>query len=98
MRVFERHKDELCTKYPGQFAVVVGSGLWAVWASLEGALEAVSAELEAGVLPAHRPVLIGEIAEKPRLRVTTELRVYPVRPERPSPASSRRRPAGRPRR
>ncbi len=89
MRVFERHKRELCSHCRGQFAVVAGGALWAVCASLECALDAVSAELEDGVLPSGRAVLIVEIAEQPRLTMTTELR-GPAGPRAGTPGGSRR--------
>jgi hypothetical protein len=70
---FEECKDELVARYPGQFAIVCGPHVLSVEPSLEAALSAAADRFERGVLPAGSPILISEIAEAPRLRVTTEL-------------------------
>ena len=70
---FERHKPDLVARFPGQFAILLGETLLGVEASLEAALAACADRLEQGVLPAGIPILISEIAEAPRLRLSTEL-------------------------
>ena len=70
---FEQHKPDLCARFPGQFAILLGATLLSVEESLEAALAATADGFERGTLPAGIPVLISEIAEAPRLRVVTEL-------------------------
>jgi hypothetical protein len=72
---FERHKPDLCARFPGQFAILLGASVLAVEESLEAALAVTADRFEQGTLPAGIPVLISEIAEAPRLRVVTELTV-----------------------
>lgn len=72
--LFERRKRELCARYPGHFAVVLGGELLGIHASLEAALAATAESFDGGHLPPGVPILISEIAEEPRLRVVTELR------------------------
>ena len=72
---FERHKPELCARYPGQYAILLHARLVRVEASLEAALDAAAQMMEQGVLPAGVPILVIEIAEAPRLRLVTELAV-----------------------
>lgn len=67
---FERRKSELVARFPGQFAILLGETLVAVEASLEAALAATADRLDQGTLPRGIPILISEIAETPRLRVT----------------------------
>jgi hypothetical protein len=73
LAAFERHKPDLVARFPGQFAILLGETLVGVEASLEAALAATADRLEQGALPPGIPILISEIAEAPRLRVSTEL-------------------------
>jgi hypothetical protein len=75
LAAFERHKPDLVARFPGQFAILLGETLVGVEASLEAALAATADRLEQGALPPGIPILISEIAEAPRLRVSTELAV-----------------------
>jgi hypothetical protein len=75
LAAFERHKPDLVARFPGQFAILLGETLVGVEASLEAALAACADRLEQGALPAGIPILISEIAEAPRLRVSTELAI-----------------------
>jgi len=75
LAAFERHKPDLVARFPGQFAILLGETLVGVEASLEAALAATADRLEQGALTPGIPILISEIAEAPRLRVSTELAV-----------------------
>jgi hypothetical protein len=75
LAAFERHKPDLVARFPGQFAILLGETLVGVEASLEAALAATADRLEQGALPPGIPILISEIAEAPRLLVSTELAV-----------------------
>jgi hypothetical protein len=71
---FEDRKEELCARYPGQYAVILGRRLLGVYASLEAALQATADQFDDGEVPAGVPILISEITDSPRLRLVTELR------------------------
>ena len=75
LAAFERHKPDLVARFPGQFAILLGETLVGVEVSLEAALAGTADRLERGMLPPGIRILISEIAEAPRLRVSTELAI-----------------------
>jgi hypothetical protein len=69
-RAFEKMKPELVRTHPGRFAVLCGSRLVGVFASVDESLLASSEAFDSGDLAEGESVFITEIAEHASLRVT----------------------------